>query len=72
MFDKRCDISRCCFALSSSDASSFPPMFVGRYGVDLWINGHEHSYERTYPLHNGRSDRSNINPKVRRSAWSHP
>ena len=47
-------------------------MFVGRYGVDLWINGHEHSYERTYPLHNGRSDRSNINPKVRRSAWSHP
>ena len=26
------------------------PLFYS-YGVDLWINGHEHSYERTFPLY---------------------
>ena len=32
------------------------------HGVDLFVNGHEHNYERTYPVHEGFSDRSNINP----------
>jgi len=39
------------------------PLFF-KYGLDLWINGHEHSYERTFPLYNGSSDRSNVNPKA--------
>jgi len=35
-----------------------------RYGVDFFINGHEHNYERSYPLYQNRSDRSNLNPKA--------
>ena len=35
-----------------------------KYGVDFFINGHEHNYERSYPLYKGRSDRSNIDPKA--------
>eukprot|EP01061_Rhynchopus_euleeides_P018634 TRINITY_DN307_c1_g1_i2.p1 TRINITY_DN307_c1_g1~~TRINITY_DN307_c1_g1_i2.p1 ORF type:complete len:560 (+),score=221.09 TRINITY_DN307_c1_g1_i2:41-1681(+) len=34
------------------------------HGVDLFVNGHEHNYERTYPVHDGLSDRSNVNPKA--------
>jgi hypothetical protein len=34
------------------------------YGVDFFINGHEHNYERSYPLYEGKSDRSNIDPKA--------
>lgn len=28
-----------------------------KYGLDIWINGHEHSYERTYPMYQGKSER---------------
>jgi hypothetical protein len=35
-----------------------------KYGVDLFINGHEHNYERSYPLYKDKSDRSNIDPKA--------
>ena len=34
------------------------------YGVDLFVNGHEHNYERTYPVFKSKSDRSNVNPKA--------
>merc|ERR1712032_1104823 len=34
------------------------------YGVDFFINGHEHNYERSYPLYNGSSVRSNVDPKA--------
>jgi len=34
------------------------------FGVDFFINGHEHSYERTFPLYQNKSDRSNIDPKA--------
>eukprot|EP00041_Stephanoeca_diplocostata_P034117 m.1144845 g.1144845 ORF g.1144845 m.1144845 type:complete len:676 (+) comp24464_c0_seq12:41-2068(+) len=37
------------------------PLFF-EYGVDIWINGHEHSYERTYPLYQGKSVASYVNP----------
>jgi len=39
-----------------------PLMF--KYGVDFYINGHEHNYERSYPLFEGMSARSNIDPKA--------
>jgi hypothetical protein len=32
------------------------PLFF-KYGLDLWINGHEHSYERTYPMYKGESQK---------------
>eukprot|EP00657_Telonema_sp_P-1_P011888 TRINITY_DN7627_c0_g1_i1.p1 TRINITY_DN7627_c0_g1~~TRINITY_DN7627_c0_g1_i1.p1 ORF type:complete len:108 (+),score=19.94 TRINITY_DN7627_c0_g1_i1:337-660(+) len=35
-----------------------------KYGVDFFINGHEHNYERSYPLYLGKSDRSNVDPKA--------
>lgn len=35
-----------------------------QYGVDFFINGHEHNYERSFPLYKGKSDRSNIDPKA--------
>lgn len=37
------------------------PLFY-KYGLDIWINGHEHSYERTYPLYKGASVKSYIDP----------
>lgn len=39
------------------------PVFF-KYGVDFWFNGHEHSYERSFPVYKGKSDRSNIDPKA--------
>lgn len=33
------------------------------YGVDFFFNGHEHNYERSYPIYKGNSTRSNIDPK---------
>lgn len=30
------------------------------YGVDLYLNGHEHSYERTWPLKEGKIDRKGV------------
>ena len=34
------------------------------YGVDFFINGHEHNYERMWPTYRNMSDQSNINPKA--------
>jgi hypothetical protein len=34
------------------------------YGVDIFFNGHEHDYERSYPLYQGKSTRSNLDPKA--------
>merc|ERR1712048_1462068 len=34
------------------------------YGVDFFMNGHEHNYERSYPIYKGKSDRSNIDPNA--------
>eukprot|EP01060_Flectonema_neradi_P028170 TRINITY_DN378_c0_g1_i4.p1 TRINITY_DN378_c0_g1~~TRINITY_DN378_c0_g1_i4.p1 ORF type:complete len:544 (+),score=134.07 TRINITY_DN378_c0_g1_i4:45-1676(+) len=39
-----------------------PIMF--EYGVDFFINGHEHNYERMWPTYKSKSDQSNINPKA--------
>ena len=35
-----------------------------KYGVDFFVNGHEHSYERTYPVFKARSEKSNIDPSA--------
>jgi len=32
------------------------------FGVDFFINGHEHNYERSYPMHKGKSNKSTKNP----------
>merc|ERR1719223_1263466 len=34
------------------------------YGVDFFMNGHEHNYERSFPIYKGKSDRSNMDPKA--------
>ena len=34
------------------------------YGVDLFLNGHEHNYERNWPTYKGKSHQSNIDPKA--------
>ena len=34
------------------------------YGVDFFLNGHEHNYERNWPTYKGLSDQSNVNPKA--------
>jgi hypothetical protein len=39
------------------------PIFF-EYGLDFWINGHEHSYERTYPMYQEKSVRSNVEPQA--------
>eukprot|EP01065_Artemidia_motanka_P042868 TRINITY_DN581_c0_g1_i1.p1 TRINITY_DN581_c0_g1~~TRINITY_DN581_c0_g1_i1.p1 ORF type:complete len:567 (+),score=211.15 TRINITY_DN581_c0_g1_i1:71-1702(+) len=39
------------------------PLFM-EYGVDFFINGHEHNYERSYPMYQGKSDKSNMDPKA--------
>ena len=30
-------------------------------GVDLFLNGHEHNYERNWPTYRGKSTQSNVN-----------
>lgn len=50
-----------CFLAALEVRLLLEPLFH-EFGVDIWINGHEHSYERTYPLYKGKSDRSNVNP----------
>jgi predicted phosphodiesterase len=30
------------------------------YGIDLYLNGHEHSYERTWPIKEGKIDREGV------------
>eukprot|EP00755_Sulcionema_specki_P004860 Sspe_Gene.31210::Locus_15406_Transcript_1_3_Confidence_0.250_Length_1816::g.31210::m.31210 len=39
------------------------PIFF-EYGVDFFINGHEHNYERMWPTYQNKSDQSNIDPKA--------
>eukprot|EP01059_Diplonema_ambulator_P028960 TRINITY_DN47_c0_g4_i3.p2 TRINITY_DN47_c0_g4~~TRINITY_DN47_c0_g4_i3.p2 ORF type:complete len:549 (+),score=228.56 TRINITY_DN47_c0_g4_i3:39-1685(+) len=34
------------------------------YGVDFFINGHEHNYERMWPTYQNMSDQSNMDPKA--------
>lgn len=34
------------------------------YGVDLFLNGHEHNYERSYPIYQYKSDNSSVDPKA--------
>jgi hypothetical protein len=33
-------------------------------GVDFFLNGHEHNYERNWPTYKGKSDQSNVEPKA--------
>ena len=33
-------------------------------GVDLFINGHEHNYERNWPTYHNKTDQSNVDPKA--------
>eukprot|EP00039_Didymoeca_costata_P028515 m.21302 g.21302 ORF g.21302 m.21302 type:complete len:548 (+) comp7102_c0_seq1:140-1783(+) len=33
-------------------------------GVDFWINGHEHNYERSYPTYDLKSVKSYVDPKA--------
>jgi hypothetical protein len=35
-----------------------------QHGVDLYVNGHEHSWERTYPIYQGKFDASYEAPKA--------
>lgn len=35
-----------------------------KHGVDLYVNGHEHSWERTYPIYKGKFDASYDSPKA--------
>lgn len=39
----------------NSDASAYRALF-DQYGVDAFFNGHNHAYERTVPLRNGKQD----------------
>ena len=34
-----------------------------KHGVDFFINGHEHDYERSWPVYKSKSDQSNVDPK---------
>eukprot|EP01065_Artemidia_motanka_P042874 TRINITY_DN581_c0_g3_i1.p1 TRINITY_DN581_c0_g3~~TRINITY_DN581_c0_g3_i1.p1 ORF type:complete len:552 (+),score=214.86 TRINITY_DN581_c0_g3_i1:78-1733(+) len=33
-------------------------------GVDFFVNGHEHNYERSWPVYQNKSDQSNVEPKA--------
>lgn len=42
-----------------------------KHGVDVYVNGHEHSWERTYPIYKGKFDQSYDSPKVRKNTTTH-
>jgi hypothetical protein len=35
-----------------------------KQGVDLFLNGHEHNYERNWPTYHNATDQSNVEPKA--------
>ena len=55
--DKDCDIGAEFIRLEME-----PILFEN--GVDFFINGHEHNYERMWPTYKSKSDQSNFNPKA--------
>eukprot|EP01061_Rhynchopus_euleeides_P018630 TRINITY_DN307_c0_g1_i8.p1 TRINITY_DN307_c0_g1~~TRINITY_DN307_c0_g1_i8.p1 ORF type:complete len:446 (+),score=187.28 TRINITY_DN307_c0_g1_i8:80-1339(+) len=39
------------------------PLFL-KYGVSFSVNGHQHSYERSWPTYQSKSDQTNVNPNA--------
>eukprot|EP00756_Hemistasia_phaeocysticola_P011827 Hpha_TRINITY_DN15145_c0_g3::TRINITY_DN15145_c0_g3_i1::g.126816::m.126816 len=58
-----CSCDGDCDASAKKVRDTMEPLFM-TYGVDFFINGHEHNYERSYPLYQGKSDKSNVDPKA--------
>jgi hypothetical protein len=50
-------------ATNNNRTYSYEDLFFSR-GVDLYINGHEHDYERNYPTYRGNAHQSNVDPKA--------
>jgi hypothetical protein len=44
-------------------AQGLEPLFF-KYGVDFFMNGHEHDYERSWPVYKSKTDQSNDEPKA--------
>eukprot|EP00946_MAST-07B_sp_MAST-7B-sp1_P003010 g3010.t1 len=50
-------------ATNNNRTYSYEDLFF-KHGVDLFINGHEHDYERNYPTYRGNAHQSNVDPKA--------
>eukprot|EP01062_Namystynia_karyoxenos_P021148 TRINITY_DN1801_c0_g2_i1.p1 TRINITY_DN1801_c0_g2~~TRINITY_DN1801_c0_g2_i1.p1 ORF type:complete len:548 (+),score=150.62 TRINITY_DN1801_c0_g2_i1:105-1748(+) len=58
-----CSCDGDCDGAAEKVRADMEPIFM-EYGVDFFINGHEHNYERSYPLYQNKSDKSNVDPKA--------
>jgi len=58
-----CSCDGDCDSAAEKVRNDMEPLFM-KYGVDFFINGHEHNYERSWPLYKGKSDKSNVDPKA--------
>jgi len=58
-----CSCDGDCDASAEKVRKDMEPLFM-KYGVDFFVNGHEHNYERSWPLYQGKSDKSNVDPKA--------
>jgi len=56
-----CSCDGDCDSAAKTVRDDLEEMFMD-YGVDFFINGHEHNYERSFPIYKGKSDRSNVDP----------
>jgi len=56
-----CSCDKDCDATSSTIRIGFEETFH-KYGVDLFIAGHEHNYERMYDVYKNETTKSTINP----------
>jgi len=56
-----CSCDGDCDGAAETVRKDLEPMLM-EFGVDFFINGHEHNYERSYPMYQNKSSRSNYNP----------
>eukprot|EP00927_Polykrikos_kofoidii_P070393 TRINITY_DN6656_c0_g2_i1.p1 TRINITY_DN6656_c0_g2~~TRINITY_DN6656_c0_g2_i1.p1 ORF type:complete len:600 (-),score=86.87 TRINITY_DN6656_c0_g2_i1:254-2053(-) len=58
-----CSCDRECGDLATSIRVDLEELLMD-YGVDFFLNAHQHNYERSFPVYKGKSDRSNVDPKA--------
>ena len=61
--DGDCDSAATTVREGSASCGGLEQLFFDQ-GVDFFMNGHEHDYERMWPTYKDKTDQSNVDPKA--------
>ena len=61
--DGDCDSAATTVREGSASCGGLEQLFFDQ-GVDFFMNGHEHDYERMWPTYKDKTDSSNVDPKA--------